>query len=80
MNVGDNWKSPFTKKSTDLVLSTTKENFNEWISVKSNVKKDFKKFHNLELDEIDGIAIMTDADNSNSKAISYYQNIYFSAD
>ena len=80
MNVGDNWKSPFTKKSTDLVLSTTKENFNEWISVKSNVKEDFKKFHNLELDEIDGIAIMTDADNSNSKAISYYQNIYFSAD
>ena len=80
MNVGDNWRSPFTKKSTDLVLSTTKENFNEWISVKSNVKEDFKKFHNLELDEIDGIAIMTDADNSNSKAISYYQNIYFSAD
>ena len=38
MNVGDNWKSPFTKKSTDLVLSTTKENFNEWISVKSNFK------------------------------------------
>ena len=73
-------ESPLTKKSTYLVLYTTKENFNEWITVKSNVKEDFKKFHNLELDEIDGIAIMTDADNSNSKAISYYQNIYFSAD
>ena len=72
--------SPFTKKSIDYILSTTKENFNEWVTVKVNVKKHFKKFHNLDLDEINGLAIMSDTDNSKLKAISYYQNIYFSSE
>ena len=78
-NIGDNWPSPYTKKSIDNVLSTTKENFNEWVTVKANVKEDFKKFHNLEVNELDGIAIMADTDNSKNKSISYYQNIYFSS-
>ena len=72
--------SPFTKKSIDYILSTTKENFNEWVTVKVIVKKHFKKFHNLDLDEINGLAIMSDTDNSKLKAISYYQNIYFSSE
>ena len=76
--VGNNWPSPYTKKSIDNVLSTTKEHLNEWVTVKANVKRDFKKFHDLDLNEIDGIAIMTDTDNSEMIAITYYQNIYFS--
>jgi len=71
--------SPFTKKSIDYVLSTTKENLNEWITVKVNVRDHFKKFHNLDLDEINGVAIMSDTDNSELKSIAYYQNIYFSS-
>ena len=78
-NIGDNWPSPFTKKSIDNVLSTTKVNLNEWVTVKANVKKDFKKFHNLDVNELDGIAIMADTDNSQNKSVSYYQNIYFSS-
>jgi len=79
-SVGDNWPSPYTEKSIDNVLSTSKDNMNEWVTVKANVKEDFKKFHNLDLNEIDGIAIMTDTDNSKMTAITYYQNIYFSAE
>ena len=79
-DVGFNSSSPYTKKSIDNVLATTKENFNEWVTVKANVKKDFKKFHNLDVNELDGLAIMSDTDNSKMKSISYYQNIYFSAD
>ena len=72
--------SPFTKKSIDYALSTTKENFNEWVTVKINVKEHFKKFHNLDLEEINGVAIMTDTDNSKLSSIAYYQNIYFSSE
>jgi len=79
-DVGFNSPSPYTKKSIDNVLATTKENFNEWVTVKANVKKDFKKFHNLDVNELDGLAIMSDTDSSKMKSISYYQNIYFSAD
>ena len=32
----------------------------------------------LSYGEIDGVAIMTDTDNTKRKAISYYKNIYFS--
>ena len=79
-DVGFNSPSPYTKKSIDNVLASTKENLNEWITVKANVKEDFKKFHNLDVNELDGLAIMSDTDNSKLKAIAYYQNIYFSAD
>ena len=78
--VGQSWPSPYTKKSIDNVLATTKDNLNEWVTVKSNVKEDFKKFHDLDVKELDGLAIMADTDNSKMKSISYFQNIYFSAD
>ena len=78
--VGENFPSPYTKKSIDNVLATTQKNLNEWVTVKANVKEDFKRFHNLDVDQLDGLAIMSDTDNSKMKAITYYQNIYFSAD
>ena len=77
-NAGKNWPSPYTKRSIDNVLASTKINFNEWITVKSNVKEDFKKYHNLDVNELDGLAIMADTDNSKMKSVSYFQNIYFS--
>ena len=77
--IGFNSPSPYTKKSIDNVLATTKDNLNKWITVKANVKDDFKRFHNLDVNELDGLAIMSDTDNSKMKAVAYYQNIYFSA-
>ena len=78
--VGLNWQSPYTKKSIDNVLASTKNNLNEWITVKANVKEDFKRFHDLDVNELDGLAIMSDTDNSKLKSVAYYQNIYFSAE
>jgi len=78
--VGFNSPSPYTKKSIDNVLTSTKDNLNKWITVKANVKDDFKKFHDLDVNLLDGLAIMSDTDNSKMKVITYYQNIYFSAD
>ena len=79
-DVGLNWPSPYTKKSIDNVLSTTKEHLDQWVSVKANVKEDFKKLHNLDVNELDGLAIMSDTDNSKKKSVAYYQNIFFSKD
>ena len=77
-DIGFNSPSPYTKKSVDYVLASTKKNINEWVTVKANVKEDFKKFHGLDVNELDGLAIMSDTDNSKMTAIAYYQNIYFS--
>ena len=78
--VGVYHPSPYTKKSIDYVLSTTKKNLDEWVTAKANVREHFKKFHDLDVKELNGVAIMTDTDNSKLKAISYYQNIYFSSE
>ena len=78
--IGYNSPSPYTKKSIDNVLATTINNLNEWVTVKSNVKEDFKKFHDLDVKELDGLAIMSDTDNSKKRSIAYYQNIYFSSE
>ncbi len=78
--IGKNWPSPYTKKSIDNVLASTKDSLNVWITVKANVKDDFKKFHDLDIDELDGLAIMSDTDNSKMKSVAYYQNIFFSSD
>ena len=78
--VGENRPSPYTKKSIDNVLASTRDGFNEWVTVKANVKDDFKRFHNLDVNELDGLAIMSDTDNSKMKSVAYFQNIYFSAD
>ena len=78
-DVGKNWTSPYTKKSIDNVLASTKINLNKWVTVKANVKEDFKKFHDLDINELDGLAIMSDTDNSKMKSIAYYQNIFFSS-
>ena len=76
--IGFSSPSPYTKKSIDNVLASTKNNLNEWITVKANVKEDFKRFHDLNVNELDGLAIMSDTDNSKMTAIAYFQNIYFS--
>ncbi len=78
-DVNNSHPSPYTKKSIDFVLSTTKEHLNEWVTVKVNVKEHFKQFHDLDLNEINGVAIMADTDNSKLISIAYYQNIYFSS-
>ena len=78
-NVGVNFPSPYTKKSIDNVLASTKSNLNEWVTVKANVKEDFKRLHDLDVNELDGLAIMSDTDNSKMKSIAYFQNIYFSS-
>ena len=68
------------KSQLIMFLSTTKENLDTWVTVKANVKDHFKKFHDLDVVDLTGVAIMMDTDNSKLKAISYFQNIYFSAE
>ena len=78
LDIDHNNPSPYTKKSIDYVLSTTKINLNEWVTVKANVKEHFKKLHGLDVKELNGVALMSDTDNSKRKSVAYFQNIFFS--
>ena len=79
-DVNKSWPSPYFSKSIDYVLSSTKEHLNEWVSAKVNVKELFKQLHDLDLKNLDGVALMADTDNSKLNSVAYYQNIFFSAE
>ena len=79
-SVGEYWRSPYTKSSVDFVLSTIISNDDRWVTVKANVKDDFKRLHDLDVKKLNGLAIMADTDQSKKKSVSYFQNIYFSAE
>ena len=79
-DIGQFWPGPYFSKSIDYVLSSTKENSNEWVSAKVNVKELFKQLHDLDLKNLDGVALMADTDNSKLNSVAYYQNIFFSAE
>ena len=44
-----------------------------WQSFSRNVREDFRRFHDLEVDEVDAVAIMTDGDNTGARVASCYR-------
>lgn len=50
-----------------------------WLSEKRHVQKDFKVWLGEDISQIEGVAIMTDTDDSKGHAVVYYGDIFFSA-
>ncbi len=76
---GSHWLSPYTEKSVMVAVNSGTEGLNEWQYERRNVVEDFKTFFNMDIDKIDGYAVMVDADNSKKSATTYFGNIEFSA-
>ena len=72
------WPNAFTEKAIMIPLRTNKDGINIWKHEKVNVKQDLLQHFNKSQKYIDGIAIMTDTDNSKGSAIAHYGDIYFS--
>src|SRR6056300_775716 len=73
------WVGPYRKQIIDYVASSLVDQpLDTWVTVKLNVKDHFKQFVDMDLNEIDGVVIMTDTDNTDQKAVAYYKDIYFS--
>ena len=51
-----------------------------WYSEKRNILEDLKQHFGEEIHYIDGVAVMSDSDDSKSQVIAYYGDIYFSKD
>lgn len=51
-----------------------------WLTEKRHVQADFKAWLGEDISQIEGVAIMTDTDDSDGHAIVYYGDIFFSAD
>jgi len=79
LKVGTRLRSPFDSKTKMVVLRNHKSPLNVWLSEKVNVYEDLKRFFPEESGEVRGIALMTDSDNTKSRAEAHYKNIAISA-
>ncbi|MFQ3237392.1 MAG: hypothetical protein ACI9C4_002976 [Paraglaciecola sp.] len=69
------WPNPFVKSNAMMLAVRGREDGSGWVTEKRNIKTDLQKLFGKEIRYIKAIAIMTDTDNSNSAAISYYSDI-----
>lgn len=75
------WDNPFAGKNARMFAQRDASDAeDQWFYEKRNIKEDFKQLFGQDIDSIDGIAIMTDSDNSGLNAKALYGDIYFSAE
>lgn len=73
------WPNAFTEKAIMIPLRSNRDETNIWQHEKVNIKEDLMQYFKKLPKHIDGIAIMTDTDNSKSVASASYGDIYFSS-
>lgn len=78
---GTSWPNAFAgDNAMMLAVRSTRDERATWYTERRNVYEDLKRYHGKEIRYIDAVAIMTDTDNSDGSATSYYGDIYFSAE
>jgi len=77
---GEIWPNAFAGKNAMMkAIRSREDEMSVWYEEQRNIYRDFKEIHGKEIRFIDAVAIMTDTDNSNGKAVAWYGNIYFSS-
>lgn len=78
---GDAWNNPFAGSNARMLsLRDAGDPSDEWFAESRDVQQDFLRLHGEQVDSIDGIAIMTDTDNSPAElGIARYGDIFFSS-
>ncbi|MDE1900984.1 MAG: DUF3047 domain-containing protein [Alphaproteobacteria bacterium] len=79
--VGSSWPNAFTDQAMMVALRSGQPATPErWVSEVRNVREDFKNLFGMDVTNIDGVAIMTDCDNSGLPATGYYRDLHFTAE
>ena len=73
--VGADWPNPFTSKVRMVAVESGPAHAGEWRRYRRNVREDFRRLFGREVDELEGVAVMTDADNSRQRARARYGDI-----
>jgi len=75
--VGTILSSPFSGKSKMIVIRSGKEGLGEWITEEHNVLEDYRRAFKKpdETPEARGVGILTDSDNTTTRAVGDYDDI-----
>lgn len=72
---GESWTNPWVNQVKMLALRQGEPHSGQWITERRNLVDDFRRLHEREPDEVDGLAIMTDCDNTGTAASAWYGRI-----
>ena len=75
--VGESWPNPYTSKVMMVALDSGQRNAGTWRSHRRNVQADFRRLFERRVDRLEGVAVMTDSDNSGQSARAWYGEISF---
>ncbi len=78
---GETWPNAFGgKRAMMIALRNRQDSTATWYAEKRNVYEDVKRLFGPDFDTIDAVALMTDTDNIQGQARSFYGDIFFSAE
>lgn len=69
-------ESPYSKKTKIVVLENGSSPLGQWITEEVNAYEDYKRLFHKEPGEVQAIGILTDADDTSSKAMADYDDVY----
>ncbi|MEM8843413.1 MAG: DUF3047 domain-containing protein [Pseudomonadota bacterium] len=75
----ESWPNAFTKNAVMIPIKSSEDSHQVWFTEKVNVYEDIKKYLGFDVKEINGVAVMTDADNTGLSASANYGDMYFTA-
>ncbi|MCP1726935.1 hypothetical protein J2T60_000900 [Natronospira proteinivora] len=72
---GEHWPNAYTDSVVMLALRSGDDQAGNWQQERRNLKEDFKRFHDLEISTIDGLAIMSDCDDQETTIEAWYGSL-----
>lgn len=78
--VGSIWPNPFTANAVLIAAQSGKVRLGVVVEEKHNIREDWRRAFHEDISFIDGIAIMTDSDNSGQTSSATYSTPWFSSD
>ena len=75
--VGESWPNPFTSKVMMVAMDTGDAKAGTWRTHRRDIRADFLRLFDMEVEELEGIAVMTDTDNCGQSARAWYGEMAF---
>lgn len=73
--VGSIYRSPYTNTVAIIVLQSGKTNKDKWVQEERDFANDYRKIFGEAPEMLTGVAILVDTDNTNQKAITWFDDI-----
>lgn len=72
---GDHWPNPYTDNAHVVIVRRGPQQVGEWVEETRDVRADFATYLGLRYDAVDGVALMSDCDDTGAEVRAWYGDI-----